>query len=328
MKDVIYGLMLPSGNECANAIAEHIAGSVSAFADMMNERAAELGCTDTHFTNPHGLFDKDHYTTAHDMGLIALEAFNNSAFREIISKSEYTIPPTNMNEEPRTLKTTHTMKLPDSEFYNEYVLGGKTGYLPESGRCLVTLAKKDNLNIITVTLFSSTYNGVFRDTQELLDFAFEDFAVMNITDYEKRFSYTEADAPVRLDPSSQVLIPSYITYADLDSHILFSDNMDLTTLRSTEKELGLNKDEGRSLFAVIDYSFAGVDIGKANVILNNNLDSFVPQFADVIHIRKWWLIAAAVLLVLIVLMFILIGTAARKRRNRKRARSRKKVKSY
>ena len=133
LKDVMYGLLLPSGNDCAMALALHVAGSVSAFVDMMNEKAQEIGAAHSHFVNPSGLFHSNHYTTASDLALIAQYAFRNSTFVDIISHPTYIIEPTNKNPDSRVLINTHEMITPGNPDYNSNVIGGKTGYLYEAG---------------------------------------------------------------------------------------------------------------------------------------------------------------------------------------------------
>ena len=112
LEQCLYGVMLESANECAYAVAEHVGGTVENFVDMMNAKAKELGCTNTHFANPHGLQDENHYTTAHDMALIMREGLKNKKFRRIIGATDYTIKPTNMNSESRVLHTHHPMLPP------------------------------------------------------------------------------------------------------------------------------------------------------------------------------------------------------------------------
>lgn len=116
LEQCLYGVMLESANECAYAVAEHVGGTVENFVDMMNAKAKELGCTNTHFANPHGLQDENHYTTAHDMALIAQAAYQNETFRIIIGTKMYTIPPTNKHAEETVLRNHHDMPhLPQCE---------------------------------------------------------------------------------------------------------------------------------------------------------------------------------------------------------------------
>ena len=111
VEDALHAILLASANEVCTQLAIDIAGSVEAFADMMNERAAALGCTNTHFTNPNGLPDPNHYTTAHDMALIMQEAIKNETFLRVESDLSYTIPPTNMTASPRPLQNHHVLSL-------------------------------------------------------------------------------------------------------------------------------------------------------------------------------------------------------------------------
>ena len=124
MEDCLYGMMLESANEVCVAVAEHISGSVDAFVELMNQKAASLGCTNTHFTNPNGLPDENHYTTAHDMALIAQAAYNNATFRKVSQTTTYCIGTTNKCGEKRWLSNHHKM-LPDRDYTYEGCTGGK-----------------------------------------------------------------------------------------------------------------------------------------------------------------------------------------------------------
>ena len=128
MRACLYALVIRSANEVAAQIAEHVGGTEQHFVDMMNERAAQIGCTNTHFVNASGLPDPDHYSTAHDMALIMREGLKNKKFRRIIGATDYTIKPTNMNSESRVLHTHHPMLAPESSYHYDGCIGGKTGY--------------------------------------------------------------------------------------------------------------------------------------------------------------------------------------------------------
>ena len=322
LKDCLYGLMVASGNDCANAIAEHVAGSVEAFADMMNARAAEIGCTGTHFVNPHGLFDSDHYTTAEDLCKIAQVAFNNSAFCEIISHATYTIAATNMSEQ-RTIESTHSMIVPNSQYYNDTVVGGKTGNLPESGRCLVTLAKHSGMTVIAIFLFSPTYNGVFSDTQELLDYAFNGFSLNNISQYENRFSYTGENAKITLDATAQILMPSSLELSDLDSEIEFTYDMDMDEFTAASEAAGITSRDGRHLYAIINYYYDDTFLGHINVLLDDNLEVARAQFADITFVNVWYFIIAICSLIVIAIIISIIIRITRKKAAMRRRRRRR-----
>ena len=183
MEDCLYGMMLASANECAYAIGEHVAGgSIDDFVDMMNEKAAELGCTGTHFANSSGLPDEDHYVTARDMALIAKAAYENETFRTIVGTSYYEIAPTNKHDEITYLMNHHNMlcAYSSTKYLKDYCLGGKTGYTEAARNTLVTYAEQDGMTLICVVLdCDQTYQ--YQDTISLLEFCFEQFESVTAT---------------------------------------------------------------------------------------------------------------------------------------------------
>lgn len=181
VEDCLYGMMLESANEVCLAVAEHIGGSVEGFVAMMNQKAAELGCTNTNFTNPNGLPDENHYTTAHDMALIAQAAYKNPTFREVCRTRIHRIPTTNICGEDRWLNNHHKM-LPEREYSYAYCTGGKTGYTQAALNTLVTYAERDGRRLVCVSLRT---NGAqyYPDTASLLNYGFDNF--QNITLYSR-----------------------------------------------------------------------------------------------------------------------------------------------
>ena len=175
MRDALYGLMLHSANELGIAIAVHMAGSVSAFADMMNAEAAALGCVNTHFTNPHGLHNDDHYTCAKDMALLSREAYRNDMFRQIISTTESSIAPTEKTEETRYFLNHHKMIQKDSDYYQEWCKGGKTGFTSSAWNTLVTFGEKDGLRLVCVVLHENGAPRAYEETTALLEYGFDNF---------------------------------------------------------------------------------------------------------------------------------------------------------
>ena len=166
LRDLLYGLMLRSGNDAAVAIANHVGGSIEGFAEMMNAKAEELGLENTHFKNPHGLDDPEHYTSASDLAKIAACALKNSKFKEIVSTYKKTIP---LNEtEGVRLLINHNKMLKNYDG----AIGMKTGYTKKSGRCLVSAAERDNVQIIAVTLDAP---NDWQDHKSMLDYGFSLF---------------------------------------------------------------------------------------------------------------------------------------------------------
>ena len=191
VRDLLYCLMVKSGNDAASVLAVQNSGSIEAFVEAMNRRAQELGCTDTHFMNAHGLHNDEHYTTARDMAKILREAMKYPVFEEIFTCKEYTVPATNLSE-ARELKTTNY--LIRSNGYpivtDSRVLGGKTGNTSKAGQCLVTLSEKNGMRLLSVVLgakavygpdgYSFIRYGNFEETSKLLDFAYGNFTTMQV----------------------------------------------------------------------------------------------------------------------------------------------------
>ncbi len=172
-------MMIPSGNDAALVLAEYIGnGDINKFVDKMNEKAAELGCTNTHFSNPHGLHDDNHYTTAEDLYKITQYAMSLPYFMDIVTQTEYTLPPTNLYTGERTIYTTNKMMDKNEPVYYEpYIEGIKTGSHDEAGYCLVTTAQKNGQRYMIVALGApiGDVHGEMLDTKNLYDWAFQGF---------------------------------------------------------------------------------------------------------------------------------------------------------
>ena len=206
MEQCWYAMMLNSANEVCCGVAEHISGSIEAFVEKMNQKAAELGCTNTHFSNPNGLPDETHYTTAHDMALIANAAYQNETFRQIFSTRQYEIPPTPQYTETRYLYNHHKMMQPDTEYYYEGCLGGKTGYTETALNTLVTIASRNGKNLLCVTMRTQG-RQVYTDTASLFDYGFsqtfpaDEAALLTVA--EPTVTETPAPGPPPTAPEGQ-----------------------------------------------------------------------------------------------------------------------------
>lgn len=191
VEETLYAMMFRSANEAANALAEHVSGTLPEFAKLMNDKAKELGCENTNFVNPSGLNDPEHKTTAYDMALIAKAAFANEAFVKIDSSTSYKLPPTIRNTEGLLLTPGHKMLYKNGANYYPGIVGGKTGYTSLAGNTLVTCAQRDGMKLIAVIL--NGHKTHYEDTKLLLDFGFEKFQSLKIIDYEKRYQTFEND---------------------------------------------------------------------------------------------------------------------------------------
>lgn len=231
VKDCLYALLLKSANESANALAEHVAGSTEAFADMMNARAKQLGCTNTHFSNPSGLNNQEHYTSPYDMALIARAAFNNPVFKEIDSTTAYKLPANSINKEGLSIYPGHKMMKKNTPFYYPGIVGGKTGFTTLAGNTLITCAEKNGMKLITIILKGSTPQ-YWADTKNLLDFGFENFVSLKAADYEKTYSSITSDLTFSglsitkpealiLDPDSRIVLPKTASFSDTKAELSY-----------------------------------------------------------------------------------------------------------
>ena len=175
VEQCLHGLLMKSANEIGNGLAEHIAGSVPGFADLMNIRAKELGCTNTNFVNPHGLNDAAHKTTPHDMALIMRAALQQEHFRRIDMTLTYDFPATQKSA-TRTITMGHKMMYPSDSRYYEGIVGGKTGYTSLAGNTLVTGAEKNGVQLIVVIMKSKQSH--YADTKALLDYGFANYETL------------------------------------------------------------------------------------------------------------------------------------------------------
>ena len=173
VEECLYGIMLASANEVCTQMAVYVAGSVENFVSMMNKRAAELGCENTHFVNANGLPDPNHYTTAHDLARILAAAIQNKDFCRISGSASYTIPPTNMTPYSRDLENSNAL-IKEGEYHYEGVIAGKTGHTEAAKNTLVTAASRDGMTLVCVVLRSDGENR-FIDTVSLFDYGFNNF---------------------------------------------------------------------------------------------------------------------------------------------------------
>ena len=180
IEQLLNVLLVASGNDAANVLAEHVGGSIDIFANMMNEKATEIGCKNTNFTNPSGMHNENHYSTAYDLALIGQYAMKNKTFADTVRKTSCSLPSTNFyNSNDRVFNTTNELLRESSSNYYKYAIGIKTGFTTPAGNCLVSESSKDGLNLICVVLggFKNT-QGIdtrFQDTIKLFNFGYENF---------------------------------------------------------------------------------------------------------------------------------------------------------
>lgn len=259
VKDCLYALMLSSANEAATALAEHISGNTEEFAKLMNARAKKAGAKNTHFANPNGLHNENHYVTAYDMAMIMKDAIKYPAFLDIIHSTTYTIPANNKRTEPFTSYQRHMMIYPTSQYYDADVIGGKTGYTDQAGKTLVTYAKRGDVSLISVVL-KSNGDVVFEDTKKLLDYGFDNFTYVNVSENDTKFNsdssntlvspFSKTNASISVDKDASILLPNGVKFDDLDTEV----NYKLTD----------------SSFATITYRYNSMVLGSVPLRYTNN----------------------------------------------------------
>ena len=181
VEDLLYALMLKSANDAAYVLAEHVGGSVEGFSEMMNKKAEELGCKNTHFVNPNGIHNSNHYTTAYDMYLIARYAMKNEEFVKIVSTYQHALSATNKySKNDRIMKNTNSFVNPSSRYYDENVKGIKTGTTLQAGNCLITNISKNGFDVITVILGARTSESKFSETKKMMNYTFDNYEFTQI----------------------------------------------------------------------------------------------------------------------------------------------------
>lgn len=308
VKDCLYGLLLPSANEVATALAEHVSGSVSSFVELMNSTAVSLGCVNTNFANANGLQDPNHMTCAYDLYRIMEGCIQYSDFISIASTAAYYRKADSILDRDIPMGTTNKMIKKDSEYYTPSVVCGKTGWTEEAGRCLVTYASDNGRNLICVVMNSEDPNQ-YKDTIQLLNYGFEHFSVAKVSEQDLTYSAQALDSNSPLGLSEQT--SSFLTL-DSASCITVPDtvSLDELTRRPVTQEDGTR---------MLSYELHGYPLGTAR-ILNQAAEDTSDLYAasngsllDVIEtsplyeINVWLILCMlAVILIIILLIFFLL----------------------
>lgn len=186
VSDLLDMFLIHSANEIGYIFAEHISGSISEFANLMNEKAKELGCKNTHFTNPSGIQDPEHYSTAYDMAQIARYCMKNETFRNIVNKDSCKIAATSLYPEERYFKNTNSLLDSSNRYYYEYAIGVKTGFTSQAKNCLIACSVKDGVELIAVLLGAEAtetgLSGRYTDAINLFNYGFENYEIKNFLD--------------------------------------------------------------------------------------------------------------------------------------------------
>lgn len=284
VEQALYGIMVGSANEVATAIAEKTAGSVSAFSDLMNAKAAELGCTGTHFVNANGLHDDSHYTTPHDLALIAQAFFSNPILLKIGNTPSYHFTPTATQPDDFILTNKH--KLITGEVACDGVIGGKTGYTEKAGECLVTGCERGGMRLICVVM-NEPDPMQYSDSAKLLEYGYNNFSKVSIADKESRFAFAGEEflengkdllgssAPVFSLSDSSVIIPVNTDFNELTPTVtaISADTAQKQTASSgsetgsAQNQTAAAGADGTITVADIAYRFHNIPVGSAQLLM-------------------------------------------------------------
>ena len=291
INQLLHILLIPSANDAAVVLAEHIAGSVESFASMMNTKAIEIGCQNTNFVNPNGIHSDNHYSTAYDLALIGRYAMQNETFRKIVTTTQYTLPSTNKYAEAnRFFKLTNELIVPDTRdsvdnYYYPYATGIKTGYTNPAGECLVASAKKDDLEYIAVILGAGkTENGLsarFIDCKNLFNYAFDNYKTYVINNENSLIKQLSISNGNIFNNKLDVIAKDEI-------NLLIKNDTDIASLTPT---INISSDlvapiKKNTLIGTISYTVDGntyaSDLIAGNDIYESNLRTNVLTFISIV----------------------------------------------
>lgn len=300
VKDLLAGMLLESGNDCAEALAEHVSGSIEEFAKLMNAKALELGCTDTNFVNPSGLYDENHYTSAKDLALIMREAIKSKDFLEMEKLPFYELPPSNLDPNPKWSNNKNQLMIKNSRYYYENAIAGKTGYTVKARHSYTAAAEKGGQVLISTMINGEGKEHFFPETKALLEYGFNNFQLVKL--YSKGQEVTD----LKVNKSSIPLL------ADSDFYTVLNKGEIASALSSKlckfeVKDLGnKNFEKGERL---IDSSIYVQDrlVGKLALISGSSYEVPPLKTAEIFLTSSfplWTVLIIAVILTFIVYLFI------------------------
>ena len=289
-------LLIPSANDAANVLAEHVGGSIDNFISMMNKKLEELGLKNSHFTNAFGMHDDDHYTTAEDLAKIMQYCLKYDHFKEIASKAKCTIPATNKSA-ARTYTSTNELILPNYKNYYEYITAGKTGTTTQAKQCLVTSAFRDDLELICVILGSEKR---FVDAKNLYEYTYSNYSIKNIVNEKDSVTSIEVEGATSETKNLDLLVNETIP-------VLINNS---TSISEIEPNIKLNEkisapiEEG-TVLGTVTYKVEGVEY-TSNLVASH----FVEKSKLLLYV----LIAVVAIIFLFILCMIIAKNKKRKSR--------------
>lgn len=332
LEQLLYCLLVESAGDAALVIAIHIGGTMDNFVELMNRKAQELGCTNTHFENPHGLHGDEHYSCARDIGKIMMAALEYSKFQEIYSTSRYVLPATNLHDE-RIMVTTNYLigTAVTKDYYDSRVIGGKTGFTTPAGRCVVCVAEDKDLQYLCVVMgasseITSTYAryGSFQTATRLFDFGFDNFTfaeVLSPLAPVAQLSVADTTESVVVTPAEALttMLPEGYTADQLRTEYVLNSENGLTAPLEAGEVVGLVREFYE------DICVGETDLITMTAVTRRPVASATNQVVEKIEESPWKTVVLVLAAVLLVLILFLLGSAWYRAVRRKRRRKNRRI---
>lgn len=317
LEQLLYGMLVYSANDAANVIAVHIGGGLEAFAGMMNEKAAELNLSGTHFANAHGFHDDEHYTTARDLATLTKYAMQNETFCEIVKTVLYRIPANDLYTDERVLSTTNHLisRYRNTHYFYKYAVGVKTGSTDEAGSCLVSAATKGDIEAIAVVLKAdSSGDGTlyaFADSAKMYDYVFSNYKYCEIAAPDSVVS----DSPVyeakngtrvALSPKERIekLMPKNTDTDEIKAEATLNDEIKAPIAKG-------------DVLGSVTYTYMGKELGTTELVAGNDVEKDV--ILAIIHtVIKIVTNPFVIMGVIALILFIVSSNSKRKKRRKQR----------
>lgn len=334
--DGLYGIMMESANEVCMMVAEHIDGTVEKFVERMNKQAQDWGCKDTHFNNPHGFHDVDHYTTPYDMSLIAFNAIKDENFSKIWGTVDHTIPANNKSPQ-RFLHNKDKMLKPTSDYYYQYAIGGKTGFHDDAKNTLVTCAEKDGVKLISVVMKANGYNQAYTDSKTLLDYGFsvyKDNKVYTAGTYTDKIpvyqtylseDYNVGELNVTVAGDVSAKLPSFVSANDVKTKAVIDYGKD-----NNANKIYAPIKEGDKV-GTMEFTYKDKTIATADITASNSVESksdkqlaemkLINNVKSVLHTILNALIFIIPVVIIIIILLVVRNNINKKKKKKLRKKS-------
>lgn len=268
VKECLYAILLPSANDAANALAEHVAGNINDFTMLMNEKAKMLGMENTHFNNPSGLHDEDHYSTARDLGKMMSYAVKIPYFLQVSGSLSFTHAPIRKYKNPKnsnnTMLNTNSLIMGGNKYYYKYAVSGKTGHTGEAGYCLAASAIKNDMHLVCITMNSKGFNDRFVDSKNLFNFYFDNYVSLKIKENDPRFSEPYGSLSIE----NVDLVKSLEIICDDQSKITLPKDISIQNVKS-EVHFSLRNSNSKNAIGYIEYFFKDNKVGECEILGEN-----------------------------------------------------------